>query len=135
MKKTITSFLLAAMLFVGFSAFSQNSNSSFLASTSNPVTTLVENEGVKVSYMQGFISSSQAFSFIFENTIHVAANFSWTLKDKQGNVVYTSPLIRLEEGQSISENSNPKFANVKFSFIPDNGTTINDYRVELTFKQ
>ena len=132
MKKSITSFLLASLLLMGIQAFSQNS---FMASTSNPVTTLLENEGIKVSYMQGFVGSSQAFSFIFENTIHVVANFSWTLKDKQGNVVYTSPAIRLEEGQSIYEGNDPQHTNAKFSFIPDKGTSVNDYKLELTFKQ
>jgi hypothetical protein len=133
MKKSITSFLLALLLLIGVQAFSQNS---FIASTSNPVTTLVENEGIKVSYMQGFIGSSQAFSFIFENTIHVTASFSWTLKDKQGNLIYTSPLINLNEGESIYEgNDSPQQTNVKFSFIPDKGMSINDYKLDISFKQ
>ena len=106
-----------------------------MANTSNPVTTLVENEGIRISYMQGFIGSSQAFSFMLENTIHVTANFSWTLKDKQGNIVYTSPFISLEAGQSLYENNNPQHADVKFSFIPDKGKSINDYTVSITFKQ
>jgi hypothetical protein len=135
MKKSITSFLLASMLLIGIHAFAQSSNNSFMASTSNPVTTLVENEGIKVSYMQGFIGSSKAFSFIFENTIHVAANFSWTLKDKQGNVVYSSPSIHLEEGQSLYEGNDPQHTNVKFSFIPDKGLSVNDYKLDIIFKQ
>jgi hypothetical protein len=105
MKKISTTMFLGLMLLFGMHAFGQTAEVPFSVS-SHDTALMTEQNGIKVSYIKGTLNAIPSVYFMFKNNTTKTENFSWVLKDKNGEVVYTSKSLHIDGGQTIDYDDN-----------------------------
>jgi len=132
MKKTFYTLLFGGILILSTTAYGQVSQAQFSPSNSNQIS-LAEQNGIKTLYQPGTIGLRPAICLDFKNTSTKEIVFNWTLKDANGQKVYSGNTIKLEAGQSLDEKNNPVLKN-RMTFILNNGMKAADYKTEITIK-
>jgi hypothetical protein len=133
MKKAIRFFLVAGFLALSSLAFAQNSdNPHFVSKILPPIPKMIkETASIRVSFIDGKVENTNAFSLVFENKSNQPITFTWTLKDKSGNVVGESHKITLTANSILDYSSKSEFANALVFTLPQNSVA-TDYTVEIT---
>jgi|GEM_PF-972457 len=135
MKKQITRLLLTGMVMFSLQVLGQTPEVPF-SFTTHENTTMIEKNGINVSYLKGTLNSTPAIYFEFKNTTDKAQSFTWVLKDKNGDVVYTSQSLHVEAGHTItyddSENNMVSVTGITdFLFFTKDGVNFTDLKMEI----
>jgi hypothetical protein len=136
MKKPIKQLLFAGMAIISLQALGQTSktiNTPVITVTNTQAVALTQQNGISVSYQNGSSNGASAMCLIFKNTNNTENDFTWTLKDKNGNIVYASNLIQIGPDQSIDMN-NTHNNNCIFAIGLKDGMSPTDYSIEITSK-
>jgi hypothetical protein len=133
MKKTIRNFLVTGLLVITSIAYGQtNSTTPFVSNVLPPIpTALTQTSGVNVSIIDGKMNGQTAYSLMFENTGNKTVTFTWTLKDRNGNVVGTPQQMTMLPGSLIDYSSRSQYTGT-LTFVPASGANLSDYKVSIT---
>lgn len=103
MKKPFRLLLLTGLLMFSLQVLGQSEQIPF--TPSSPDTNLMTDQGgIKVSYLKGTLNTMPSVYFIFKNNSGKTVDLMWMLKNKSGEVVFTSQPLHLEAGHTIDLN-------------------------------
>jgi hypothetical protein len=85
---------------------------------------MTEAGGVKVSYITGTVDEQNSFSLCFENKTDKAINFTWTLTNKNGDVLGSSMMV-LAPNSRIDYSNSGDFTELMIYTVDDNSNPAN----------
>jgi hypothetical protein len=135
MKRQITHLLITGMVMFSLQVLGQTPEVPFSASTHESIL-MTDQNGINVTYIKGTLNAVPAIYFMFKNNTNKTESFTWVLKDKNGDVVYTSQSLHVDAGQTIDyDNSENNMVSVTgitdFLFFLRDGVTFTDLKMEI----
>jgi archaellum component FlaF (FlaF/FlaG flagellin family) len=127
MKKIFTPFLIFCFTVFSSTAFCQQP----CVAQNKSLTAITEKQNISVSYFSENVATRPMYCLNFQNNGKTAITFSFTLKDKNGEVVSTESLT-LAPGQSLNGMDNPSYNKSMIIPLADDQNP-SDFSVELTF--
>lgn len=135
MKKIITTlYIIIGISMMSINAMGQAPQPNFIAHTTAHIENMAIQNGIEVTYQPGYISSSDAFCLAFRNKSNAGITFTYSLLNKNGDIVYTSPQAYLDAnmGMGFGIVATEGF---QFEFPVAEGMTAADYKISINLKQ
>lgn len=132
--KKITTPLLAGLLLLGSTAFSQTTEQNHFKPGGTTASALsfvkvTEKNSISASLFNGTANGAKALGVQFLNASQKDVSFSWAIKDKSGKTVLESSSTVLEGGHSVSA-----LQQDQLSFPIADGQQPTDFTIEITIK-